>query len=336
MNALKALGHRVYPVDSFREVDHARHARWVRRIVTKALGPIDWAGVNAQIRRAVNEQEFDVIWIDKGLTVSPTTLEHVRSRRPRCRIVGYSPDDMMNPENQSRRFIAGLGLYDIYFTTKTHGLTDLVALGCRRVEFVGNAYDPEVHRPMPVSAEDRARLGGPVGFIGQWEEERAEFLAHLAREGVEVRIWGFTWERCRTRHPNLKIENVPLWGPEYARAICAFDINLGFLRKVNRDLQTTRSIEIPACGAFMLAERTTEHLELFAEGREAEFFAGPDELVEKVRYYLAHPAERQAIAAAGRERCLRGRYSNSERLRTCIDIVMSLEATTRSPRTGEA
>ena len=60
---------------------------------------------------------------------------------------------------------------------------------------------------------------------------------------------------------------------------------------------------------MLLAERTEDHLRLFEEGAEAEFFNGPEELADKLRRYLADDAARARVAAAGRVRCLRDRYS---------------------------
>ena len=65
------------------------------------------------------------------------------------------------------------------------------------------------------------------------------------------------------------------------KGIAAMQINLGFLRKVNRDIQTDRSVEIPACGGFMLAEYSTEHSLLFKEGVEAVFYRNQNELAER-------------------------------------------------------
>ena len=198
----------------------------------------------------------------------------VREISPRTLIAGYSPDDMTIRKNNSLWFLKGLKFYHVYFTTKSFGVRELEELGAARASFIGNAYDPETHRPMEVSPEERRKFGGAVGFIGAYEDERAEFLFFLAQHGIPVRVWGPNWkQKCRYSHQNLKIEGKPLWGEDYARGICSFAINLSFLRKMCRDLQTTRSVEVPACGAFMLAERTSEHLDLFEEGKEAEFFA---------------------------------------------------------------
>jgi spore maturation protein CgeB len=185
----------------------------------------------------------------------------------------------------------------------------------------GNAVDPDVHRPVPVSDQDRLRLGGPVGFVGTWEKPRSRSLYRLAVAGIPVRVWGNLWERCRYRHPLLRIEHRALLDDDNALAVSAFDVNLCFLR--SWDFQTTRSIEIPACGGFMLADRTDEHLALFAEGVEAAYFGDDDELLTKVRHYLEYPGERRRIAAAGRERCLRDGYGNPSRITGMLGDVLS-------------
>ncbi len=71
----------------------------------------------------------------------------------------------------------------------------------------------------------------------------------------------------------------------------------------------------------MLAERTVEHQKLFDEGKEAVFFDinNPQELLEKVKYHLAHDEERKTIANAGRKRCTDGGYSHHDRLRYMVE-----------------
>jgi len=322
-NALKDLGHQVIEVNSASEKEFVARPTLISRIQRKLLGPQDRAGANVRILQNIKSKPFDVLWIDKGLTIYPDTLKKVREIQPRCQIVGFSPDDMMNPGNQSRNFLEGLAEYGFFITNKSYNVAELTGLGCPKVLFMDNAYDPNSHRPVEVSDRERNRLGGAVGFIGQWEPERAESLRQLALNGIAVRVWGYTWERMKHIPPALTLENRPLWGDEYAKAICAFDINLCFLRKCNRDLQTTRTIEIPACGAFMLAERTVEHQALFIEGKEAEFFSNDDELIRKVRYYLEHPEERLQVAARGLKRCLGGGYSYQNRLNKLLDHICS-------------
>jgi len=284
------------------------------RVRRRLRGPRDWSGANRQVVDWIERVPFDALWIDKGLTITADTLRAVRVRQPHCRILGFSPDDMYQRHNQSPEFRRHLPLYDCFFTTKSFGVAELRSLGCPRVAFQDNGFDPHTHRPLAMTESERLRHGGPVGFVGSWEAARAASITRLAAAGVPVRVWGTRWAtQCRP-HPNLRIEPCELHGLDYTRTLNSFDINLCYLRKLNRDRQTTRSVEIPACGAFMLAERTEEHLSLFREGVEAEFFASDEELIDKVRYYLAHPDLRRRIAAAGRERCENARYSYRERI----------------------
>ena len=319
LRALQDLGCRTVSVSSKEDPAALIHKPpLLRRLCNRMLGPGDPLRVNDRMRAHVERDAFDLVWIEKGLMVRPESLAFIRQRQPHCRLVGFSPDDMMNKGNQSKFFLQGLSLYHHFITTKSFHVTELRALGCPDVIFMDNAYDPHTHRPVPVSETERAAYGGAVGFIGTWEDDRAQHISALARGGVSVRVWGGAWRQMRPVPAGLRLEDRHLLGDDYAKGICSFDINLCFLRKCNRDLQTTRSVEIPACGAFMLAERSEEHLLLFKEGVEAEFFSSPHELLEKTQYYLQHPEQRKTIAEGGYHRCVSSGYSYRERLKAVL------------------
>jgi hypothetical protein len=316
-NALARLGHRVHRVIA----DLPRGwRRQLYRVANKLGRPPDFLGANRALVAAVGDAPADLlVWADKPILIRARTLRELRVRHPGIQIVSYSPDDMLNPDNQSAWYRAAIPLYDLHVTTKSYNVTELRALGAREVMFVDNAYEPPVHRPLELTPAERARYGADVSFVGGYERERAETMLALAAAGIDVHVWGYHWDRLRRRHPALHVHDEFLDELEFSKCINATRINLGFLRKVNRDLQTTRSIEIPACGAFLLAERTDEHRRLFDEGREAAFFSSFDELLERCRWYLEHEDERARVAAAGRQRCVDGDYSNEGRLRPVLE-----------------
>jgi len=327
MEALRRLGHEVDAVDT-NALDPRAEATLRYRVLNRVGSPPDLAGANAAVRKRARDRPYDVLWVDKGRIVTPATLREVRRVLPRALQLSYSPDDMMNPRNQSRAWRGCVPLYDLHVTTKSYNVDELRGIGARRVFFVDNGFDPDTHRPIVLSAEERERWGGDVGFTGSFERDRFERMLELAEDGVVVNVHGPQWEPYRQAHPRLVIRSGELFGDDYVRAICATRINLCFLRKVNRDLQTTRTMEIPACGAFMLAERTDEHRALFEEGKEAEFFGSGAELRAKVDYYLAHENERRRIALAGRERCLRSGYSNLDHLARIVERLREIAGET--------
>jgi hypothetical protein len=319
MRAFEGMGHEVSAVATIPDVLPSGVMNVAWRAGFRLRRPLDLTGANARVVGLARESSFDLLWIDRGLTLWPSTLRAFRQLQPRARVAGYSPDDMGSSHNQSSFFLHGLSYHDAYFTTKTYGVAELHALGVPNVFFNGNAYDPETHRPVELSAADRQRYQTDVGFVGAFEEDRAQHILHLEQNGVCVRVLGETrWLEFWGKHTQMSRPQPPVWGLEYTKALCGAAINLCFLRKINRDLQTQRSVEIPACGGFMLAERTDEHRALFEEGKEAEYFSSKGELLEKVRFYLTNSEARARIAAAGLERCNASGYSYPERMRQAL------------------
>ena len=272
--------------------------------------------LNKRICTTVSEYNFDAVWIDKGVFVTAETLQYIKRISPKTLIIGYSPDNMAERHNQSQHFLDSLLYYDHYVTTKSYIVDDLKRMGAKDVIFVNNAYEETFHHPYEISAEEKIRLGGLVGFVGSWEEERFQSMKYLADHGVTVRVWGGgKWKEFVGKIKNLKVEGKGLFSEDYNRALSAFDISLCFLRKINKDQQTTRTMEIPACKSMLMAERTDEHMNLFEDGKEAVFFSSNEELLDRCRYYITHLDECKVISQAGYNRCIKSGYSNLEMIK---------------------
>ncbi|MDN3513005.1 MAG: glycosyltransferase [Candidatus Brocadia sp.] len=307
------------------------------KIFFNKLGyPLDSLNINLRTLELMKYFHFDLVWVEKALMLKPNTILELKKLKPGVKVAFYSEDDMYAKHNQSKYFIKCLPLYDLVFTTKSYNcnLEELPSLGAQKVVFVDKAYDKYTHRHLEITGEGKGILGADVGFVGTYERDRAEKMLFLAGKGIPIRIWGNGWNGWVNKYKNLIVENIPIYGDDYVKSICATKINLCFLRKASRDLQTDRTMEIPACGGFMLAERTSEHLRLFEEGKEADLFDinKPEELLEKVKYYLEYENERLAIAKAGRERCLKSKYSHHDRLKYMLEyfekiVTISMDST---------
>lgn len=153
-------------------------------------------------------------------------------------------------------------------------------------------------------------------FVGHCQPHYAARLKAATRVVEHLRVWGHGWTKYAKSNawaqPYVYSDGV--WGVDYLRVLSHTKIALGLIGKHIPETTTTRTFEIPAMGTFLLAERTDDHLALFEEGKEAEFFGDDEEMQDKIKYYLANDQARMGIAAGGRERCLRSGYASFEQL----------------------
>lgn len=286
------------------------------RVLNKLKIPRDSNRLNKRIKRACVDFNPDLVFIVKGVLVKPKTLKFIQ--RCGAKSVSWSNDDMYAWHNRSLWYTWSLRHYDLVVSQKSYNCNpgELPSLGAK-VLFQDKAIDTEInYRVKNCSAFNCVH---EVVFIGSEEQDRLEHLQHLAFNGITVHVYGWGETVKTNLYDNLIFHNQHLYGDDFNAALGCSKIALNFLRKMNRDLQTSRSIEIPAAGGFMLTERTIEHERLFTEGVEADYFSTKDELLDKVRYYLLHDSEREKIAKAGYNRVFKSDYTFTNRIAEILD-----------------
>lgn len=132
-------------------------------------------------------------------------------------------------------------------------------------------------------------------------KKRAKYLNALA--SFSLRVWGDEgW--VRVLDPRANYMGPARHGQELNKVYSASAINLDINRIYQPDIITMRIFDILACGGFVLAEANREIADVLTPGEEIELYTGPEELLSKVNYFLAHPERARQIARAGRQRVL--------------------------------
>ncbi len=99
-------------------------------------------------------------------------------------------------------------------------------------------------------------------------------------------------------------------------------INLNISLKGIEGGTPQRVMDVLGAGGFMLSSYGPETAEIFEEDKEIVMFKSPEELFDKVGYYLRHEKERQAIARRGQKRVL-DCYTYDRTIKKIMDWVES-------------
>jgi spore maturation protein CgeB len=116
-----------------------------------------------------------------------------------------------------------------------------------------------------------------------------------------------------------------LTGRDYVAALQGSKVCLGLLSKGNRDLHTTRSLEVTFAGGVLCAERTSEHLEMYKEGVDAVFWSDAKECAEKCRELLTDNVKREMIRIAGMKRVRELKAGNENVCQAILNHIFSQE-----------
>ncbi len=329
INAFRRLGHEVRsldpwePVDSLPIVPERLTDAWVVRTGALGLGGL----VENWMFRQIGDETYDVVFVDHGELINASCVK--RFKTVARAVVNYNQDNpyVSRDMRKWRMFIKALPFYDLVATVRRSSAEPARRMGARRVMVVRQAADEATHRPIEMSQEDLARYSSQIAFVGTWMPERGPFMRRLVERGLPLRIYGPRWRKAR-EYDRLRpyVTLGGLDGANYVKAIRGAKIALGLMSKGNEDLYTTRSLEIPAIGTLLCAERTSEHLEMYEDGEEAVFFDDADDCADRCLALLQDPERIKAIAAAGRRRVIQNGDFNEMLMSKIVDAVFREEA----------
>lgn len=195
------------------------------------------------------------------------------------------------------------GLYDVVFTNERRSVEAFKAIN-PNAHYLRHAYNPAVH--CPGLSDDAHRAD--VFFVGTAFDERQALFAGVDWTGIEFRRLGYGWHGfvTDTLNPADITDNA-----ETAQWYRGSAINLNQHRTTTTwgsgehippgaaESLGPRAYEIAACGGFQLCDDSRPELvELFGDAAATYRAGDSDDLARQVRYWLAHPDDRAAMAAA--------------------------------------
>jgi spore maturation protein CgeB len=299
-DAFLRLGHRVHMLDP-REL--LPSSPWIDRIEWHLSPSLLGSVVKRRLDAALDCRRYDVAFVDSGSLLTGPALHRLKLR---CRqVVNFNHDDPFGKRDHVRfsAFRAAVPEYDLLVVVRPANVAEAEQLGARKVLFHPRVSDEVAHAERPLTPEIWKEWGSEVAFVGSWMPERGPHMVDLIKRGVPLALFGPGWQKA-PEWPLLKPHHRAdyLDGDAYAYAVQCAKISLGMLSKGNRDLHTTRSMEIPALGGLLCAERTSEHTAFYREGEEAAFWSDGAECAQVCRGLLDDEPRRLKIAANGHRR----------------------------------
>ncbi|MDI6717339.1 MAG: glycosyltransferase, partial [Actinomycetota bacterium] len=159
-----------------------------------------------------------------------------------------------------------------------------------------------------------------IGGISKAHGEGTRTLEYLAAK-VKVDFWGYGVEALPPNSYIRRNFHGEAWGLDMYNILHNSKI------VVNRHIDVAenyannmRLYEATGAGAFLITDYRDNLNELFEIGKEVEVYRSAEELVEKVKYYLAHDDERKKIAEAGQARTLRD-HTWEKRMAELVEII---------------
>lgn len=178
--------------------------------------------------------------------------------------------------------------FSLNWTNREEALSHYEAAGAR-ILYLPIGANPQVYKPLETLRDIDA------SFVGRRDDRRAEIIDALRQQGIKVETFGKGW-------PSGKISE-----EETIRIYNRSRINLGFATVADSHESFSlkgRDFEIPMSGGLYFTQYHRELGDVYEIGREVVCYHSPEDLAEKIKFYLSHPDKEEEVRLAGHRRAI--------------------------------
>jgi len=280
-----------------------------RSVVNKLLYRSGLSGIQARLdkefRSAVEQLNPDVIWVFKGMEITPESLKWAAARG--IRLVNYNPDNpfiFTGKGSGNKNVRTSIGLYDLHFTYDRDIQEKIkTEYGIRCLLLPFGFELSEEHYLAAAGEKEVVR----ACFLGNPDQQRVIALSEIA-DAVPIDVYGEGWNKF-LNHNNIII-HPPVYGEEFWKVLRKYRAQLNLMRIHNPLSHNMRSFEIPGVGGIGVFPRTRDHSQYFNDGSEVFLYEGVRECREVLSEVLNMTEEEAGrIRVSARKKSLDAGYS---------------------------
>jgi len=274
--------------------------------------------VNKLLIEKANNDKPDIIWIFKGLHITPETLIELRRN---FFLANYNPDHpyiIAGRGSGNHNVKNSVGLYHLhlcYHSILQNQIEKEFKIPTRFLPFgyqLGNEQYERINRVKDINK---------LCFIGNPDAIRINTINYLASNGIKIDLYGHGWSNTSLNGLENVSTHDALYGIKFWEKLRSYRLQLNIFRDHNVGSHNMRTFEIPAVGGIQLAPYSDEQAQFFLEDEEIFYYRNNDELLKKVRFILNLDLQTaNHIRDKARNRSTSSMYNYQNRAKQVLDF----------------
>ena len=283
---------------------------------------------NDEFIHSINKEKPDFLFIVKGDTIYPKTLQKLHNILPLVAYIwddpffSYAKENNINDDYRISNFELGMFLYNYVFVYDTYYVDNLKKRGLENIEYLPLAADLKRYKRIQLTDEEKNTFNYDICFVGVPFPNREEVLESL--NNFKLGVFGDGWKNYYLRRG----KKVPSYykglavGEKVLKLYGASKIVLNIHDPEATEGLNTRTFDILACGAFEIVDHK-KNLDIhFKNNIEIVSYNNLKELNDLVHFYLQNYELSKNIAEQGRMRVLR-EHTWKNRIQHVVDTLLA-------------